>query len=294
MPVAAGLAAAEAPSFDIVRVGRNGDAVVAGRAAAGASVALLDNGAVIARTRADASGQWVVIPAAPLPAGGQELALTAKSDGAPETAGRAPVVLVVPDRSAAPAPRAVAVLLPPDAAPRMLQRAEPEQAGTPDTLGLDVVDYDDHGSIRFAGRGIPDSFVQLYVDDASIGGAGVDRRGHWGIAPVTPVAAGDHRLRLDDLSRDGHVLSRVELPFQRAALAENEVPEGRVVVQPRQNLWRIARHVYGHGVRYTVIYEANRDQIRNANLIYPGQVFLVPPAAGSAMPVTSTSSIQSR
>jgi len=50
-----------------------------------------------------------------------------------------------------------------------------------------------------------------------------------------------------------------------------------VVVQPGQNLWRLARSAYGTGVRYTVIYLANRDQIRDPRLIYPGQAFAVPP-----------------
>jgi nucleoid-associated protein YgaU len=49
-----------------------------------------------------------------------------------------------------------------------------------------------------------------------------------------------------------------------------------MVVQPGQNLWRIARHTYGRGVRYTVIYAANRDTIRDPRLIYPGQVFALP------------------
>ena len=43
-------------------------------------------------------------------------------------------------------------------------------------------------------------------------------------------------------------------------------------------LWRIARLNYGRGVRYTTIYEANRSQIRDAALIFPGQVFIVPAA----------------
>jgi len=38
-------------------------------------------------------------------------------------------------------------------------------------------------------------------------------------------------------------------------------------------------------VRYTVIYEANRDQIRNPRLIFPGQVFMVP-----ALPTPATTS----
>ena len=44
------------------------------------------------------------------------------------------------------------------------------------------------------------------------------------------------------------------------------------------SLWRISRKVLGHGIRYTQIYAANTKQIRDPNLIYPGQVFVVPQA----------------
>src|SRR5258705_415467 len=42
------------------------------------------------------------------------------------------------------------------------------------------------------------------------------------------------------------------------------------------SLWRISRLTYGAGTRYAVIYKANREQIRNPNLIYPGQIFVLP------------------
>jgi len=66
------------------------------------------------------------------------------------------------------------------------------------------------------------------------------------------------------------------LPLQRETLALAQVSERRVVVQARRNLWRLARQAYGTGMRYTVIYQANREQIRDPRLIYPGQAFEVP------------------
>lgn len=51
---------------------------------------------------------------------------------------------------------------------------------------------------------------------------------------------------------------------------------GRVIIRRGDNLWRLSRRVYGLGVRYTSIYDANRDQIRDAALIFPGQVFDLP------------------
>jgi hypothetical protein len=50
----------------------------------------------------------------------------------------------------------------------------------------------------------------------------------------------------------------------------------RIVIQPGNNLWRISREVYGKGRLFTVIWEANRDQIKNPNRIYPGQILAAP------------------
>jgi nucleoid-associated protein YgaU len=63
-----------------------------------------------------------------------------------------------------------------------------------------------------------------------------------------------------------------------------EMPrKGQIVIQPGNSLWRISRVIYGRGIEYTVIYEANRTQIRDPNLIYPGQIFATPGAEPPAM-----------
>ncbi|TPK31273.1 LysM peptidoglycan-binding domain-containing protein [Mesorhizobium sp. B2-5-4] len=55
-----------------------------------------------------------------------------------------------------------------------------------------------------------------------------------------------------------------------------EHADGAVIIRRNDTLWRISRRVYGHGTRYSTIYLANQDQIRNPNRIWPGQVFKVP------------------
>jgi nucleoid-associated protein YgaU len=59
--------------------------------------------------------------------------------------------------------------------------------------------------------------------------------------------------------------------------------KGQIVIQPGNSLWRISRVLYGRGIQYTVIYEANRTQIRNPDLIYPGQIFATPGAEPTGM-----------
>ena len=284
-------AALPAPRFDIVRVAPDGNAVIAGRSAPGANITVTDNGKPIGHATADAQGQWVILPHAPMPAGGQELAARAtRTDGA--GAGSAPVLLLVPAvRSAAArsgpkpvqVPLAVAILAPPGAAPRLLAGPSGKTG-----LGMDIVDYDAKGRIHFAGTARPGATVRVYIDGAAAGDATADRQGRWALHPAAPVASGNHVLRLDQLTASGQVVARLELPFQRAALAAQEVPRGRIVVQPSQNLWRIARHAYGRGIDYMTIYQANLDQIRDPNLIYPGQVFAVPAIA--PMPASSSTS----
>ena len=75
---------------------------------------------------------------------------------------------------------------------------------------------------------------------------------------------------------------------QLAAVAETVLPDGgssSIVVVPKiatttvsrgDSLWRLSRLSYGAGTRYAVIYNANREHIRNPNLIYPGQIFVLP------------------
>ena len=48
------------------------------------------------------------------------------------------------------------------------------------------------------------------------------------------------------------------------------------VVVRGDSLWRISESTYGRGIRYSVIYKANREQIRDPDLIYPGQIFVLP------------------
>lgn len=50
----------------------------------------------------------------------------------------------------------------------------------------------------------------------------------------------------------------------------------RVIIRRGDNLWEIARRVYGAGIRYSTIYDSNTEQIRDPHWIYPGQVFQLP------------------
>jgi nucleoid-associated protein YgaU len=224
------------------------------------------------------------VPLTPLPPGAQELALSEHDQTGRDIKGDGSVLMVVPTppsqtaRADAQPTGAIAVLSTPSAAPKMLQAAPGPAANAvgPGRLSLDTLEYDDRGAVRFAGTAPAGSSVRIYSDRQPIGGATAGRDGRWTLTPEAPIAPGTHDLRVDQLTARGQVVARVGMPFQREQLAARAVAEGGVVVQPGQNLWLLARRAYGTGFRYTVIYQANRGQIRDPDLIYPGQTFAVP------------------
>ena len=55
----------------------------------------------------------------------------------------------------------------------------------------------------------------------------------------------------------------------------------KITIQPGNNLWKLSRGLYGLGSRYTVIFEANKDVIKNPELIYPGQILTAPQKANN-------------
>lgn len=56
----------------------------------------------------------------------------------------------------------------------------------------------------------------------------------------------------------------------------NPKTNGVHVVQLGDTLWAIAKKYYGNGAQYTKIVNANKDKIKNPNLIYPGQKLTIP------------------
>ena len=307
-PPAAKPAAPPAPTFDVVRVTPGGEAVIAGRAAPGAVVTVFDGNRPLGEVTADRRGEWVLLPSSPLAPGSRELSLTARLNGDSVQAERV-VVLVVPEatRDAPPAP-AMAVAVPREGAgaSTVLQAPPPTAAETPrggpakaapapggsstravpplppGGVSVETMDYDSAGRVAMGGRAQPGSAVQLYLDNILVGRAATDPDGHWRLSPQRAIDPGVYALRADQVTETGKVTARVELPVQVSEIPK-DLPNGQsLVVQPGNSLWRIARRTYGDGLRYTTIYEANRSQIRDPDLIYPGQIFSLPAAASKS------------
>jgi len=274
------------PSFDVVRLSNAGDSVFAGRAEPNSSVSILADDTVIGSVNADSRGEWVFLPTEPLAPGSHELSLESKDSGGNTLTSDQVVVLVVPepgkDVAGQPAEGeqpALAILVPKDGDGGTVVLQKPSVPGSVESIGgdlaLDSVDYDSEGNVSIGGRAKPESTVRLYLDNKPIGEAKTDEEGKWHVEPDASVEPGVYALRADQVE-GSDVSARVELPFSRAPPLDDFDGESFIVVQPGNSLWRIARRTLGTGLQYTTIYNANKSQIRDPDLIYPGQIFEVP------------------
>ena len=236
---------------------------------------------------------------------------------APAPAATAPAVPAADDAAspavapaAAPAEEAPAAAPAAPAAPAVAEPAdEPkvDAAVVPaPTVSIDAVELENGNRFFAAGGAGRDAVIRLYVDDKLVGDTKADK-GRWLYQGELKLAPGKHLVRIDQVDDKGEVLARAEVPFQIAddGLSAPTLASGvgsaqagagsageakpaepaTLIIRRGDNLWMIAKRLYGKGVRYSTIYQANTDQIRNPDLIYPGQVFVIPEGDSAWRPV---------
>lgn len=285
-----------APSFDVVRVAPDGQAMIAGQAEPGATVSIRLDSDVVAEAQAGNDGSFaslVMLDADTEPRvmslssdqgaqSTQQVIIAPVASGpvaaAPDTPQpQAETIADAPEAGAAPTPpQAPAVLLADDAGVRVLQAPQTDAM----TALLSTISYDARGDVALTGRSDA-SFVRVYLDNAPVTTSRIEVGGDWR-ADLPDVDTGIYTLRVDELDAQGDVLARVETPFQReepdtlrAAQTGGRAIEA-ITVQPGATLWAIARDTYGDGTLYTRLFDANRDSIRDPDMIFPGQVFSLP------------------
>jgi nucleoid-associated protein YgaU len=301
------------PAFDIARIEPTGEAVIAGRAAPGAVVELLRNGEMHDRVVADQSGQFVIVPPR-LPSGTYDLTLRAKEPDGKQTSSKQSVAVALEPKStdrpvvALMAPEKPTIVLSQPAPPKptagtvVAETIEIEAGGKLHISGRArpgaamrfylndsfIASATAAADGRFAvtiNEGVASGSYRVRLDEVEPNSGAVRARAEVPFnVPDTVVTASvpaTAAKRLEVASAQQPELAAAAA--MAAVLPDKGSPSTVVVpkittttVSRGDSLWRISQLSYGAGMRYAVIYKANREQIRNPNLIYPGQVFVVP------------------
>jgi nucleoid-associated protein YgaU len=89
----------------------------------------------------------------------------------------------------------------------------------------------------------------------------------------TPAKAAMQPVQTASAAPDGGSLTGTIMP-RMDSRTESRI--STKIVSRGDSLWRISRITYGDGTRYAVVYQANREKIRDPNRIYPGQIIVIP------------------
>lgn len=275
------------PSFDIVRISRNGTGVIAGRAEPNSDIYIYAKDKLIGSAVADRNGEWVLLYDEPLPVGPTELSLKSSMPGKFEVFSSDIVIVAVPNpdenRFIEDETNGVIALLSSRTGigptrvlqkPRLVNFAELTKG-----LSLDSLDYDDNSNTIISGTASKNVRVRIYLDNGFSGEVIASDEGIWSHSFIMAHDTEEHSIRLDQLLDGDDVQVRIEQPFTRGVALDPSKAKGEVIVRPGNSLWHIARKLYGSGFHYTLIFGANKDLIRNPDLIYPGQKFTLPTAA---------------
>ncbi len=294
------------PVFDVLRVEPDGSVVIAGKAAPNADVDVVSGSKVLGKTRAADNGDFAVVLDQPLKPGDHQLVLRATGADSKAATSAQTAVVSVPETASG---QVLALVQEPGQASRLITRpdAAPEKpaespaekpAAVRDApIAIEAVEIDGQ-SVFVAGAAKGGVQVAVHANAISLGSAPVSPEGRFLVQSRQPLPEGDYIVRADLLDAAGRIVATARAPFRReagenvsavapaagkdvasgpdAAAAPLKKVEGSVIIRRGDNLWTISRRTYGKGTRYTTIYLANRDQIRNPDLIWPGQVFSMP------------------
>ena len=299
------------PAFDAVNVEPTGEAVIAGRAAPNAKVELRDDGKTVAEATADASGEFVIIPPALAP-GDHSLSLAAGAGAAaPETSSVVAISVPQPEAKAASAattlPATAAAAPAPSPPPALALRTLATPATAVSRVAIRSVEADAAGGLIAKGSAGPNATVRFYLNGSSVADAKTQSDGRWSLTIKNGMTPGGYMMRADEINPgDASVVASADTPFDYPARRSAGAPAAAIrrarppppqtwgapkappsadavvdsvqtaLVRPGHTLWALSQNYYGDPTRYPVIYEANKWEIHNPNLIYPGEVFVMP------------------
>ncbi|MDB4070833.1 LysM peptidoglycan-binding domain-containing protein [Amylibacter sp.] len=253
------------PAFDLVRVDEDGSAIIAGSAKPNSEVRLLVDGKELETAETDASGAFAILTTIPSGEKPLELQLEDVNDSNIKSAD---TVLIIPNKEVEGSGPKIIIA---ETDGKIIVQEQNDVAPKIQPLSLDTINYAASGDVILAGRASSEQIVRVYVDNKPVV-LGEVTDGKWNFE-IPNIEEGIYTLRVDAINNEGKVVDRVESPFQRVI---REMEDGQATIQPGFTLWKLAELKYGFGMRYVQIFEANRDSIKDPDLIYPGQVFQIP------------------
>ena len=252
------------PEFDIVRIEKEGNVVIAGRWMPHKNISVMVNGRVIATERTNFDGEFAYSTQTAWDAGNYTIVLVGND---PEIKSNESVFVYISENGPQ---NSVSLLMTKDGS-TLLQMPSSLQDND---LTVSKIDYLDSGRIVVTGDGLPRLRVSLSLNDEYVGFARVSDYKHFGlgadVGELTPGQEYSLTVRMHD--GDGRTVGYVFHKFTMPEMTGDD--DTYYTVRRGDCLWIIARNFMRRGILFSII--AERNGIKNPDLIYPQQLLQVP------------------
>ena len=279
------------PTFDVVRLESDGSLVIAGTGSPNSEVELLTStDTLLAAESSDSSGDFVLVLDDLLSSGDYILHLRSTSPDGRQITSNQTAVLHVPSSDSGDSDDVLVIVNEDGQASRIITKPadlESQSESGSDiessslNLQIEAVEVEG-GRIYVAGAVDNEVLVRVYIDNDVLGTVRGNPQGRFLLDEEYELSSGTYIVRADVVdSQDGSVLARVEVDLLHEvedSSNDSALRTGSHIISIKRGdtLWQISQKIYGSGFRYTTIYNANRNQIRDPDLIYVGQVFKLP------------------
>ena len=297
----ASAAATTSISIDLAQVRPDGNAVFAGKAAPHADITVFEGDVILGRTKADESGEWVIVPEAALGAGEHLVSVGAVAeDGTSSVADITMAIQIGETQEDQP----LVALLPQTETdiPKLLQSPDDtpvtpvpqtgeqanaqvgEQANAQPEANKPVVpavaprslSWKAGGELVVAGASRGGVHVDVTAGGNPFGTGRVDDEGGWQVAGRVDMTRPSRMMLFTLRDVTDAIIATYELPVATRDLSQGLDGSRMVIVQRGDALWRIAYSSYGEGIKYVDIVRRNAAAIHDPDLIFPNQIFALP------------------
>jgi hypothetical protein len=252
-------------TFDVVRINKNGDVIIAGKTLPDTELHLFDGNDKLATLNSDSHGDWIWMSEDPLKPGIKRFNLKLSKNK--ENFSSQNNVIILVEKNKPKFPKIIKFSSNDNAGINILT-SEKKLNG----LGLDTIEYYEDKKLKISGRATPNSKIELFLSDIVYEETFADLDGVWKIE-LNEIEFLKYELKIETHINNEKIAIKTSIleDFKSSLLIEK-----KIVVEDGNSLWRIAKRTLGGGIYYSEIYKNNIKKINNPDLIFPGQVFNIP------------------
>ena len=278
------------PEIDIIKVSPDGSFVIAGKGQPNSNINILNKGDLIDSSIVDSDGNWVVISKENLKTGDNLISIDQINNNGlvlkhkqlfitkiDKLKKDQPFVISVPNKNG----ENINIIQQP-LEKQKIYKVENDLViqkkikSNKKIFNIKTIFFNENGFVSIQGEVNFGKRLELYINKKIMKTIKIENS-KWQYNSDTIFDYGLHDLLVVLKSDKDEILDKITFPFMRVEIPYNDLPENFILIKPGDMLWTIAYRLYGDPFKYIQIFEENKDQITNPDLIFPGQLFSIPP-----------------